>query len=255
MANIKTADDIARLRASGAILAETLTALADAAAVGVRLSELDTLAADRLAEAGAESAFRGYRPEGAVEPYPAHICTSINDQVVHGLPTDYALRDGDVLKIDFGVNYEEYITDAAVTVSIGEVAAEVSRLISATHSALERAVALLAPGIQLGDIGWTVQHVVEEAGFHILRNLTGHGVGFSLHEPPTVYNYGERGTGPELEAGTVLAIEPMASVSADYVTQRDDESYTTPDGSIAAHFEQTVAVTEDGHEILTPWEL
>ncbi len=254
MIKLKTAQDIARLRESGAILSKTLTALMAEAGPGVVLKGLDALAASHLRQAGATSAFLGYLPEGASVPYRAHICTSVNEQVVHGPPTDYRLKEGDLLKIDFGVNYGGYITDAAVTIAIGNISSEARRLITATKKALDRAIKAFKPGVQLGDIGWAIQNVIKGAGFCVIKNLTGHGVGFELHEEPTINNYGERGTGSLIEPGTVLAIEPMASLSADYVVRcQEDESYVTSDGSVASPFEQTIAVTDDGCEVLTPY--
>lgn len=251
MIKLKSANDLEGLRESGKILARVLVALSRAAVSGASLKLLDELARKLLKDAGAESAFLGYRPEESRKPYPAAICTSLNDQIVHGLPDERVLKSGDLLKIDIGVNYKGYITDAAVTVAIGDISSKAKKLMEATKEALKRAIAVCNAGNHLGDIGWEIESAARKGGFSVIRGLTGHGVGFELHEDPTVYNYGSRGEGIELKPGLVLAIEPMVSTGSWSVVQNKDDSYVTSDGSLTAHFEHTVAITESGPEILT----
>lgn len=239
------------LRASGRILADLLSSLSALAREGTTLASLDAKARELLASAHAKSAFLGYTPEGARAPYPSAICTSVNGTVVHGLPTGYALCRGDLLSIDAGVDYRGYFTDAAVTVGIEPILPQARRLLEATEDALRAAVGECRSGQRLGDLGAAIESVVRSAGFHIIRGLTGHGVGFLLHEDPTVHNYGRRGEGLELKPGLVLAIEPMVSVGSPDIVSRPDGSYTTRDGSLSAHFEHTVVITANGCEILT----
>lgn len=251
MITFKSEEDIKKLRASGEILVNVLGELKEKAKPGVSLSYLNNLAEKILEGTGGKSAFFGYKPAGARSAYPAHICTSVNDQVVHGIPSSYKLKDGDLLKIDLGVNLNGYITDAAITVPIGKISKDAKRLVKATETALKDAVKVIKPGNRLGDIGYVIEKRAKKERVSVLKNLTGHGVGFKLHEEPIIYNYGEKGTGLELKEGMVLAIEPMFSLGADMVVQRPDDSFGTPDGSLTAHFEATVAVTKRGGEMLT----
>lgn len=253
MIRLKTEKDLMFLRKSGKILTDILGLLRETAKDGVSLSYLNDVAEKMLKRAGAKSAFYGYKPKGPEKSYPAHICTSLNNEIVHGIPKNRYLQSGDVLKIDLGVDYKGYITDAAITFGIGDISEEARRLISATRSALAEAVSICKPGIRLGDIGWIIEKTIKENGFKVIKNLTGHGVGFELHEEPTIFNYGEKGTGLELEEGMVLAIEPMASISSEDIKKMPDGSYATKDDSLSAHFEKTVAITKKGAEILTPW--
>lgn len=253
MMRLKTAKDLAMLRQSGRILASVLKILAAEAKPGVALRSLDYHARTLIQEKGAQPAFLGYKPNGAKQAYPAAICTSVNAQVVHGLPSDYILKDGDVLKIDLGVNYKGYFTDAALTVGVGKIAPPAQKLVTVTEAALAKAIEVCRPGRRIGDIGWTIENHVKKNKFAIVQGLTGHGVGFALHEEPTVHNYGRRGEGMELKPGLVLAIEPMVSVGSGETKQWPDESFAVKDGSLTAHFEKTVAVTEVGPEILTPF--
>lgn len=251
MIRLKSERDLEGLRASGKVLASVLRKLKEATKEGVTLQSIETLARKLLRDAGAESVFLGYQPEGSRKPYPAAICTSLNDQVVHGLPTKYVLKSGDILKIDIGVRYRGYVTDAATTVAIGEVPQKVLKLMEVTESALRNAIEACKAGNHLGDIGWAIESVVRKNGFRVIRGLTGHGVGFELHEDPDVHNYGDKGKGLLLEPGLVLAIEPMVSMGSADVVQEKDDSYVTKDGSLSAHFEHTAAITERGPEVLT----
>ncbi|OGG39017.1 type I methionyl aminopeptidase [Candidatus Jorgensenbacteria bacterium GWC1_48_12] len=251
MFRLKNENDIKQLKISGKILASVLEILKEAAKEGVKLSFLDELARRLIGEAGGKPAFLGYKPEGAKTPYPASICASVNEVVVHGLPGGYVLKKGDVLKIDAGVSYDGYITDSALTVAIPPVSSEAGKLIAATEKSLYEAINVMRSGGHLGDIGAAVESVINPTGFKIIKNLTGHGVGFELHEDPSIYNFGNRGEGIELKEGMVLAIEPMVSISSSRVVERKGGSLVTEDGSLSAHFEHTVAITEKGAEVLT----
>ncbi len=252
MTKLKSQKDLEGLRVSGRILVDVILALREKAKVGVALTELEELAKKMLKEAGATSAFLNYRPEGSAKPYPFNICTSLNDQVVHGQPTSYVLQSGDVLKIDLGVVYKNYVTDAALTVALGEVTPEVKKLLSVTEEVLKLGIGAARNGNTLGDIGWAIENHVETNGLSVIEGLTGHGVGFKLHEEPSVYNYGRKGEGMKLKEGLVLAIEPMVSIGTPQIRQnKDDGSYSTKDGSMSAHFEKAIAVTKNGPEILT----
>ncbi len=248
---LKTKKDVAQLRVSGRILAETLKLIAKECKPGVSLEYLDGLAHDYIKRKGAKPAFLGYKPAWADEVYPAAICTSLNEQIVHGIPSEYAVRDGDVIKLDLGVDYKGYFTDAAVTVAVGKVPARATRMIAATKRALMAGIRAAKPGKRLGDVGYAIARTVEGAGFRVVEGLTGHGVGFAPHEDPEVLNYGEKGTGVVLKSGLVIAIEPMVSAGTPKIKENPDGSFSTADGSRSAHFEHTVYIGEDGPEILT----
>ncbi len=253
MIRLKKEKDLEGLRTSGSILANILVALRAQAKAGANLMELEEVARAMLKEEGATAAFLNYKPEGASAPYPAALCLSLNDQIVHGIPRDRALKESDILKIDFGVVYRGYVTDAALTVAIGEVPARTKKLMAVTAEALQKGIAAARPGNTLGDIGYAIESHVEQNGLTVVEGLTGHGTGFKLHEDPTVYNYGRRGEGMKLQPGLVLAIEPMVSAGSPQIKQAQDDSYYTQDGSLSAHFEKTIAVTKNGVEILTPF--
>ncbi|MCL4403959.1 type I methionyl aminopeptidase [Patescibacteria group bacterium] len=251
MIRLKKEKDLEGLRNSGKILAQILVALKEKAKEGVNLMDLEETARAMLKEEGATAAFLNYKPEGASAPYPAALCLSLNDQIVHGTPRDRALKNGDVLKVDFGVVYDGYVTDAAFTVGIGGISKPAKKLIQVTEDALKAGIAAARPGGTLGDIGYAIEAHVEKNGLTVVEGLTGHGTGFKLHEDPTVYNYGRRGEGMKLQPGLVLAIEPMVSLGSAHIKQSRDDSYYTQDGSLSAHFEKTIAVTKSGIEILT----
>jgi methionyl aminopeptidase len=239
MIKLKSADDIRGLRASGRILAELLALLKKKAA------------REFLSSRGARPAFLGFQPEGTLKPFPAAICTSVNEQVVHGVPSSYALVEGDILKIDAGVEYRRYFTDAAITVPVGRVSKRAQKLIAVTEKALAGGIAAARSGGRMGDVGAAVSRALRGTGFRAVRGLMGHGVGFGIHEDPAVYNYGTKGEGMVLRPGLVLAIEPMISAGSPEIEERPDGSFVTRDGSLAAHFEHTIVVTEKGPEILT----
>lgn len=235
----------------GKILAGIIKEVSVAAKEGVSLLELDELAFKLTKAAGAEPAFLGYRPEGATRAYPATICASLNEVVVHGVPDKRVLKSGDVLKLDFGLFYKGFCTDSAVTIAIGEISREALKLIKITRESLEAAIREVQIGKTLGDIGFAVESSAVKNGFKPVRGLTGHGIGERLHEDPVVYNFGKRGSGLQITPGLVIAIEPMISAGSDRIKMLNDEGYATIDGSLSAHFEHTVAVTKDGTKVLT----
>ena len=251
MVRLKNKRDIEMIAKSGRILAEVLEKLSQKAQIGVALDFLDDLARRLIQEAGAKPAFLGYRPGSGHRPFPAAGCLSLNEKVVHGCPSPYQLRSGDLLKIDLGVDYKGYISDAAITLGIGKIMPIAKKLIEAAKKALEAAINEIQPGKHLGDLGFVIETTIKKAGFTVIRGLTGHGVGFKVHEEPTVLNYGKKGEGLELKPGLVLAIEPMACLGKEKLIQRADDSFAMADGKLSAHFEHTVAVTENGSRILT----
>lgn len=254
MVKLKTKQDIEMIAKSGRILAEVLKKLSQEAKEGVPLDFLDKLARNLLQTAGAKPAFLGYRPSSGHKPFPAALCLSLNEQVVHGLPSPYKLCSGDLLKIDLGVDCQGYISDAAITLGIGKISPIAQKLTETVKKSLEAAIKETRPGKYLGDLGYIIETIIKKSGFSVIKGLTGHGVGFALHEDPTIFNYGNRGEGIALKPGMVLAIEPMACLGKDGIIQRPDDSYATADGSLAAHFEHTVAVTENGPRILTRFD-
>jgi len=251
--NLKNEKDLAMLRISGRILSETLAIISREARVGQSLLAIDDKARSLIEKMGAKPAFLGYRAAGSRSPYPASTCLSLNDQVVHGLPSDIFLKEGDLLKIDLGVNYQGYFTDSAVSVGLGKISKTAGKLIDVTRQALANGIEFCQTGMTLGDIGCAIEETARRNGFSIVKNLTGHAVGFALHEDPPVYNYGRRGEGLVLKPGMVFAIEPMISAGKGDIRQQPDESFSTKDGSLSAHFEQTIAITPEGQEILTPF--
>lgn len=243
---IKTAQEIERIRASCKLLARIFQETIPLVRPGTPTIELDRFVEKRIRDAGAEPVFKGYLG------YPASICTSINEVVVHGMPGDAVLREGDIIGIDMGLRYHGMVSDMAMTLAVGKIDDESSRLIHVTKDSLDRAIAVVRPGARVGDIGAAVQTHVEAAGFGIVRQFVGHGVGRELHEEPQIPNFGKAGTGIELAAGMVLAIEPMVTVGNPAVHILDDGwTAVTDDGKRAAHFEHTVLVTESGGEVLT----
>jgi methionyl aminopeptidase len=246
----KTPEEIEKMAASGAVLARCLQMLRAKARAGVTTGDLDEAAERFIRSQGGEPAFKGYRG------FPGSICVSPNSMIVHGIPGSYKLQRGDVLSIDVGVVLDGWVSDAAVTVPIGPVSPIATRLMQTTRAALFEAVEQVRPGNHLGDVSATVQHRVEADGFAIVRSLVGHGVGREMHEDPQIPNHGDPGTGPELEEGMVLAIEPMTTAGDDGIRVGSDNwSVFSSDGSLACHFEHTVAVTAEGPRILTPWHL
>lgn len=237
------------MRRAGQIVAGTIDAVLAAVRPGRTTADLDRVAEDYIRGRGAIPSFKGYRGT-----FPGSICASLNDEVVHGIPSPQRiLKEGDVLSLDFGAIWEGYHGDSAVTVFVGEPpSAEAEKLVRVTEESLEAGIAQIRPGGRLSDVSNAIEQVVEGAGFSVVREYVGHGIGRSLHEDPQIPNYGPPGRGPELRPGLVLAVEPMVTMG-DWPTRvlADDWTVVTADGSLAAHFEHTIAVLEDGHEVLT----
>jgi methionyl aminopeptidase len=244
----KTPEQLDSMAAAGDVLVRCLRMLASKVRPGVTTKELDAAAEKFIRSQGATPAFKGYRG------FPASICASPNSLVVHGIPDDYKCKRGDVLSIDVGVVKDGWVADAAITVPIGEIDQEACKLLDVTKAALFAGAEQMHPGNHLGDVSAAIQRRVEADGLSIIRTLVGHGIGRSMHEDPQVPNFGEPGKGPLLEEGTVLAIEPMVNAGDALVRMGEDGwAVYSQDGSLAAHFEFTVAVTADGPRILTPW--
>lgn len=245
---IKTPEDIKKLRTGGKILARILKQVAKAAKVGVKAIELDELARKLIKEAGAQPSFEGF----GQPPYPAVLCVSINEGLVHCVPGGQVLQDGDVVGLDLGIWHQGLCTDIAVTVGIGKISKGAKKLIKVTKKALDIAISQVRPENTLGDIGYAVQSYVEKNGFSVIRKLVGHGVGYQVHEPPQIPNFGLPGQGAVLKEGMVLALEPMVAVGHYDIEVLDNKWDTvTKDRSLSAHFEHTVVVTKNGCEILT----
>lgn len=251
MVSVKKPEEIEMIAKSGRILSSVMKELSSNVSVGITLKSLDNLAYKLIVRSGAKPAFLNYTPSGAGKPYKFSLCTSVNDVIVHGTPSNYRLKSEDLLKLDLGVIYKGFYSDAAVTVSVGEPSNQARKLIEATKEALYSAIKVSRPGYSLGDIGFEIETCAKRFSLKFIKNLTGHGVGYKLHEEPSVYNYGKRGQGLKLKAGMVLAIEPMLAVGTDKIIQKNDESWATEDGSLSAHFEHTVAITEKEPRILT----
>jgi methionyl aminopeptidase len=239
-------EEVQAIREAARLVARTLDMLAREVRPGVTTAELDRLAEAFILEHGGRPAFKGYRG------FPASICPSVNDEVVHGIPGPRALAEGDIVGVDVGVEKDGYYGDAATTFAVGRVSEEASRLLQVTREALMRGVAQAKAGNRVGDISHAIQSYVEAQGFSVVRSLVGHGIGRHMHEEPQVPNYGAPDRGPRLMAGQVLAIEPMVNIGApEVVTQADGWTVVTKDGSLSAHFEHTVAVGPEGPEILS----
>jgi len=245
---IKSPEQIDRMAAAGAIQARCLRILRAKVRPGVTTEELDRAAEKFIRSQGAEPTFLGYRG------FPGSICASPNSMVVHGIPGDFELKRGDIVSLDVGVTKDGWVADAALTVPVGEVSPAARHLLETTEAALRDGAAEVRPGNHLGDVSNAIQRRVEVEGLSIIRSLVGHGVGRDMHEDPQIPNFGEPGRGPVLEPGMVLAIEPMVNAGgADIRVGDDNWAVYSADGSLAAHFEFTVAVTENGPRILTPW--
>ena len=234
------------MAAAGRVVAETLALIGEHARAGVTTAELDAIADEFIVSQGGYPTFKGYRG------YPAATCLSPNDMVVHGIPGPYELTDGDLLSVDVGVTLDGFVADSAYTFPIGEITPEAERLLEGCQAALAAGIEQCRVGQRLSDISHAIQRVTEEHGFSVVRSLVGHGVGRSMHEEPQIPNFGEPGRGPLLSEGMTFAIEPMINAGAPDVVLHDDEwSISTADSSLSAHFEHTVAITEEGPRILT----
>jgi methionyl aminopeptidase len=242
----KSPKEVEQMERAARVVVQTLELLGEHIRPGVTTQELDELAEDFIRSQGGEPTFKGYRG------YPASICTSPNSMVVHGIPGAYTLRDGDLLSVDVGVTLGGFVGDSAYTFAVGDISDDAQRLLDAGQAALAAGIEQARAGHHLSDIGNAVQKVTEEAGFSVVRSLVGHGVGRKMHEDPQIPNFGEPGRGPVLRTGMTLAIEPMINAGDPEVYLHDDGwSISTEDGSLSAHFEHTVAVTERGPKILT----
>jgi methionyl aminopeptidase len=249
---VKSEEEIALMREAGRTVAEVLEIMRSRIRPGMRTRELDAIAAEEAEKRGATPSFKGYRG------YPATLCVSVNDEIVHGIPGDRILEEGDIVSLDFGVIRQGFQGDAAITVAVGAVSAEARRLIETTEGALKAGIAAARSGSRLGDISAAIEDHAVSRGYSVVREYTGHGIGRQMHEDPQVPNcttpaFGiQPGAGPELKKGMTLALEPMVNIG-DWVTSRDDDHWTvrTRDGSLSAHFEDTVAITDGEAEILT----
>jgi methionyl aminopeptidase len=246
MINLYTEKEIDIIKQGGIILAKIIKKVAKHAKPGITTKELDKAAQDLIFSYGANPAFKGFNN------YPAVLCASINEEIVHAVPSNRKLKSGDLLTLDLGIRFKGYCTDMAVTLPIGKIDKKLKKLITATKKSLEIAIKQCKPGRHLGDIGWAIQNYVEKKGFNVIRDLVGHGVGKGVHEDPQILNYGKKGTGLELIEGMVLAIEPMI-VIGDWEIEKTEDGFgfRSKDRSISAHFEHTIAITKKGAKILT----
>ena len=250
---IKSSREIDILRLGGRRLGAILRRLAAEVHSGISTFDLDILAERLIREQNGIPVFKGYIVKETAIPFPGSICASINEEVVHGIPRrDQTLRDGDIIGIDIGMRYRGLVTDTAVTVGVGKISSDAERLIRATREALDAGIAAVHSGATIGDIGCAVEARLKKDHLGIIRDLAGHGVGYELHEPPLIPNYGNRGAGAILKEGMVIAIEPMATLGGWRITlDNDGWTFRTRDRSLASHFEHSIAVTKDGAEVLT----
>jgi methionyl aminopeptidase len=254
---LKSKEEIEILKEGGKRHTEILSFLASIAKPGVSTFILEEEALRLIKEKGDKPAFLDYQPRGAPRPFPAALCVSINNEIVHGIPNEVErlLKEGDIVSLDLGIVHKGMITDAAITIPIGKVNDEARKLLSVTEEALNAGIQVARPGNHIGDIGSAISKVVKPSGFSLAEDLAGHGVGYSVHEEPFVPNFGKPGKGEELLPGMVIAIEPMVNIGGPGIEVSED-GYTiyTRDNSLSAHFEHTVAITEDGHIVLTAFE-
>lgn len=250
---LKSNQEIEIMRVANRIVSEILTELRETIRPGISTSEIDRIAAELIRKKGVRSAFKGYQLRNGTVPFPATICISLNDEVVHGIPSAHrVIKNGDVVSLDFGVIYRDFYGDAAVTFALGKVTADTQRLIDATAAALEEGIAQVKVGNRLGHVSAAIQGRVESEGFSVVREFVGHGVGRRLHEDPPVPNYGVPDRGVRLREGMVIAIEPMVNAGKPEVQLKDDGwTAVTRDGSLSAHFEHSVAITEKGPAVLS----
>ncbi|MBI2451397.1 MAG: type I methionyl aminopeptidase [Parcubacteria group bacterium] len=248
----RSENEIKKLREAGGILAVILNDVAKKVVPGISTFELDQYAEEAILKSGSQPSFKGYRPWGVATAYPASLCVSVNDTVVHGLPSQRRLKEGEIISLDLGLEWQGLFVDAALTVSVGIPLPEIKRFLEITKHSLDIGVEKARVGNHIGDIGAAIADYAEKAGYSIIRELVGHGVGEAVHEPPQIPNFGRPGSGPLILEGMVLAIEPMVSLGKfDVILADDGWSWKTKDGSLAAHFEHTILVTKEGPEILT----
>ena len=246
MINIKSKEEIEVMREGGKILAEIMQKLEQMVRPGVSTQDLNEVAEDLVFRYGARPSFKGY------QGFPATLCTSINEEIVHAVPSDRVLSEGDIISLDMGILWKGFHTDMAITLPVGKVDSEVARLIRVTKKALKRGIKKVKPGITLGDLGNTIQRYVESQGFNVVRDLCGHGIGKEVHEDPQILNYGKRHKGEEIKEGMTFCLEPMVT-AGDWKIKKSKDGYgfVTADGSLSAHFEHTAAVIKNGVKILT----
>ena len=243
---IKSRQEIETMRKAGRIVAIVLEVLKSRVRPGMKTEELDAIAAEEVERLGAKPSFNGYRG------FPANLCVSVNDEIVHGIPGKRVLQEGDIVSLDFGAIYMGFQGDAAITVGVGKVSPEAKKLMETTQGALKAGIDAAYPGARLGDVSVAIQHYAESRGYSVVREYTGHGIGREMHEDPQIPNFGVLGQGPMLKEGMTLALEPMVNIG-DWRTRVDDNQWTvfTVDGSLSAHFEHTIAITNAGPEVLT----
>ena len=252
MTILKNIEDINKLKEGGKMLATILHKVSKIALPNVEATELDVLAEKMIREVGGRPSFKNYKtPEDKI-PYPASLCVSINDEVVHGAPRNKVLKDGDIVSLDLGMEYKGFYTDMAITIPVGSIGSEAVKIINIGKNALINGIDVVKAGVAVGDIGCAIQNYVEENNFNVVRILVGHGLGRKAHEDPEIPNWGKRGNGLKLQEGLVIAIEPMITAGkADIYLDKDLWTWKTRDGSLSAHFEHTIIVTKNGAEIIT----
>jgi methionyl aminopeptidase len=244
--HLRSEDEVEKMQRAGLIVHEVLVALKEIVRPGITTMDLEKFAEEKLAGKPGHPAFKGYRG------YPCLLCTSVNSEIVHGIPSaKRKLKEGDIVSLDFGMEVDGYYADSAVTVPVGEITPELQKLLDVTRDSLDSAIEKMRSGNRLGDVGHAVQSVVERNGFSVVREFVGHGIGTKMHDEPNLPNYGEPGRGTRLQEGMVIAVEPMVNAGGPEVRMRDEWVAETADGSPSAHFEHTVAVTANGPRILT----
>jgi methionyl aminopeptidase len=241
------------MKSAGEILTKVLLMLKNEVKEGVEFKKLNDLAEEMIQDLGAEPAFKNYKAPFAAKPYPYTLCLSVNNTIVHGYPKEKVyLKNGDVVKLDLGVKYQGFYSDAALTTYVGEIDEKTKNLIETTKKALKNAIAISLPGRTLGDIGWCVETTIEDAGFSVIKNLCGHDIGEILHGDLQVLNFGDPGKGPKIKPGMFFTIEPMASFGCEIAVAKDDYVFETDNNSVSTHFEATIVILENKNEILTP---
>lgn len=254
MAIIRNKKDLENLRVSGKILVTVLETVASAVVPGRTTEQLNAIAERELEANGGNPAFKGYQPDSSTLPFPASICISLNDEVVHGIPSNRKIYEGDIISLDFGVEYSGMYTDCAVTMPVGRVPKETHDLLAITHASLKAGIKAARSGNHTGDIGHAVEQKARAKKFGVIESLIGHGVGYAVHEDPQVPNYGKPGNGAKLQEDMIIAIEPMFTLGSKNVELASDGwTFVTADESLSAHFEQTIRITKNGAEVITPF--
>lgn len=254
MAIVNDKKDLENLRVSGKILVTVLETVACAVAPGRTTEQLNDIAEKELAANGGNPAFKGYQPDSSSIPFPASICISLNNEIVHGIPSQRKIYEGDIISLDFGVEYKGMFTDCAITMPVGRIPQQTHDLLASTYKSLQAAIKTAKTGKKTGDIGHAVEERARAKKYGVIESLIGHGVGYAVHEDPQVPNYGRPGTGSELKENMVIAIEPMFTLGGKHVALASDGwTFVTADESLSAHFEQTIRITKNGAEIITPF--